>query len=575
MGAINDEEPKETKVLVTRTCSTARNLSNLEPTGSSVIVQVNRKPKKVNSVPKAECMLERSVSCNEVKLEALIDTGAHSTILNEDVLITNDWKLEQRNQPLVGADGKYLHTCGTTVINFEITIGHITKSKLERVIVVKNLTSQLILGLELMRELKIVIFTNSMKLSFEKESIFPGARTCKYEVIPSRSQVVVPAIANVKGTVMTESFNFDPRLMVARVIANASDNTLPVLLLNQSNDEILQPAGTQIASIEQISTPKTPVISKVSSIEEIDGPIKVGNQLNDEQVRKLETLIRKHANAFSVNGSLGLSTTHKNEIELLPGAKPVTEPLRRRAQIQIHETREQIKRMLNEGIIEESKSPWARLVVKGYEQRKGIDFSETFAPVARIETIRTLLAYAASEGLCLHQFDVTTAFLNGKLEEDIYLQVPEGLDIKENQCLKLDKALYGLKQAPRAWNSTFNDKMSLLGFNQAKTHMQKKNGEHRLCIDFRPLNAVTKKWVHPLPNIEDCLDTLSGKKFFSQIDFSSGFWQIPMDDKSKELTAFRTEDGQFQFKRMPFGLCNAPASFQKIVNATLAGLKGS
>lgn len=103
---------------------------------------------------------------------------------------------------------------------------------------------------------------------------------------------------------------------------------------------------------------------------------------------------------------------------------------------------------------------------------------------------------------------------------------------------------------------------------------KKKNGQFRLCIDFRRLNSLTKKLVHPLPNIEDCLETLSGKKFFSQIDFASGFWQIPMEPSSKELTAFRTEDGLFHFRRMPFGLTNAPATFQRMMNAIFAGLKG-
>lgn len=102
---------------------------------------------------------------------------------------------------------------------------------------------------------------------------------------------------------------------------------------------------------------------------------------------------------------------------------------------------------------------------------------------------------------------------------------------------------------------------------------KKKNGEMRLCIDFRKLNSMTKKNVYPLPNVEDCLETLAGKNFFSQIDFYSGFWQIKMQKESKELTAFRTEDSLFQFKRMPFGLTNALASFQ-MINVTLAGLKG-
>ena len=95
----------------------------------------------------------------------------------------------------------------------------------------------------------------------------------------------------------------------------------------------------------------------------------------------------------------------------------------------------------------------ARLVVKGYNQQEGIDFEETFAPVARLEAIRILIAFAAFMGFKLYQMDVKCAFLNGFLEEDVYVEQPPGFENPEfpNHIYKLDKALYGLKQAPRSW----------------------------------------------------------------------------------------------------------------------------
>ncbi|KAJ0448763.1 putative RNA-directed DNA polymerase [Helianthus annuus] len=95
----------------------------------------------------------------------------------------------------------------------------------------------------------------------------------------------------------------------------------------------------------------------------------------------------------------------------------------------------------------------ARLVAKGYSQQPGIDFQETFAPVARFETVRVILSVAANMGWLVHQMDVKSAFLNGDLNEEIYLEQPEGFVIpgKEKMVYKLHKALYGLKQAPRAW----------------------------------------------------------------------------------------------------------------------------
>lgn len=94
----------------------------------------------------------------------------------------------------------------------------------------------------------------------------------------------------------------------------------------------------------------------------------------------------------------------------------------------------------------------AQLVAKGYSQQQGIDFEETFSPVARFETVRTILALAAQLGWPVYQFDVKSAFLNGDLQEEVYVSRPEGFISSEgkSKVYRLKKALYGLKQAPRA-----------------------------------------------------------------------------------------------------------------------------
>lgn len=92
----------------------------------------------------------------------------------------------------------------------------------------------------------------------------------------------------------------------------------------------------------------------------------------------------------------------------------------------------------------------ARLVVRGFSQKKDIDYNESFSHVARFDTIRAMLSVSANEHLELAQFDVQTAFLNGILEEDIYMAQPEGFKDETNRVCKLDKSLYGLKQPPGA-----------------------------------------------------------------------------------------------------------------------------
>nr|GEX16016.1 retrovirus-related Pol polyprotein from transposon TNT 1-94 [Tanacetum cinerariifolium] len=100
----------------------------------------------------------------------------------------------------------------------------------------------------------------------------------------------------------------------------------------------------------------------------------------------------------------------------------------------------------------------ARLVAKGYSPEEGIDYDETFAPVARIETIRIFLAFATYMNFKFYQMDVKNAFLNGKLNEEVYVKQPHGFESSEfpDYVYKLDKALYGLKQAPKAWYETLS-----------------------------------------------------------------------------------------------------------------------
>ena len=97
----------------------------------------------------------------------------------------------------------------------------------------------------------------------------------------------------------------------------------------------------------------------------------------------------------------------------------------------------------------------ARLVAKGYNQKYGVDYEKVFAPVARLDTVRMLISLAAYHNQKIYQSDVKSAFLNGNLEEEVYVQQPEGFVAKEEEhkVCRLKKALYGLKQAPRAWNS--------------------------------------------------------------------------------------------------------------------------
>ena len=102
--------------------------------------------------------------------------------------------------------------------------------------------------------------------------------------------------------------------------------------------------------------------------------------------------------------------------------------------------------------------------------------------------------------------------------------------------------------------------------------VKKKDGNLRFCIDYRKLNDVTVKDSYPLPRINDCLDALSGGKYFSAFDLRSGYFQVKMDERDKEKTSFVTRSGLYQFKVLPFGVTNGVATFQRLMDLTMAGL---
>ncbi|RVX14584.1 Retrovirus-related Pol polyprotein from transposon TNT 1-94 [Vitis vinifera] len=137
-----------------------------------------------------------------------------------------------------------------------------------------------------------------------------------------------------------------------------------------------------------------------------------------------------------------------------------------------------------DGLVERFK---ARLVARGFTQSYGIDYQETFAPVAKLNTIRILLSLAVNQDWCLQQLDIKNAFLNGDLEEEVYMEIPPGFEesMAKNQVCKLQKSLYGLKQSPRAWFDRFTKAVLKLGYKQGQadhTLFVKKSHAGKLAI---------------------------------------------------------------------------------------------
>ena len=102
----------------------------------------------------------------------------------------------------------------------------------------------------------------------------------------------------------------------------------------------------------------------------------------------------------------------------------------------------------------------------------------------------------------------------------------------------------------------------------------KPGGTYRVCTDFRKVNSVTTTDYYPIPRIDDCIDKIGSAKFVSKFDLLKGYWQVPLTEKAREVSAFVTPDGLYQYKVMPIGMKNAPATFQRMIHSLLHHLEG-
>jgi hypothetical protein len=201
----------------------------------------------------------------------------------------------------------------------------------------------------------------------------------------------------------------------------------------------------------------------------------------------------------------------------------------------------------------------ARLVAKGYVQRQGIDYEEVFAPVARMESVRVILAVATHQGWAIHHMDVKSAFLNGNLSKEVYVVQPPGFSVAghEKKVLRLHKALYGLKQAPRAWNAKLDHSLGQLGFVRSSCEhglYTRGAGKTRLVVGIYVDDLI----ITGLDSEEISVFKTEMKAMFNMSDLGSLYYYLGIEVKQRpgKIELGQSSYAKKLLERAGMGTCN-------------------
>ena len=362
------------------------------------------------------------------------------------------------------------------------------------IVVVSPLITKASLGLDFMRKHKVTIDLGKAEINIGREDpitihqhnqsphVLGSVFLLDSVTLPPLSEIVVMAYSDILTQGETYIIEVKPGKSLACSVAHAlvepRNSKIPIRLLNPKTEAVVIPKHVQVGMIELVNVLLGVVANTSASPVQSDSKLddflcsvveESGAELSEEPKEQFFVLLREFGDV-SAQSSSDFGRTSKLEHEIHTGdSTPVRQAVRRVSPHYRQEVEKLLHIMLNEGVVQPSKSPWASPFVL----------------------------------------------------------------------------------------------------------VQKKDNSFRFCIDYRKLNEVTHKDAYPLPRIDDTLNTLAGSKWFSTLDMLSGYWQVQVAEKDRPKTAFCTTEGLFEFKVMPFGLCNAPATFQRLMDLVLAGLQWS
>lgn len=330
----------------------------------------------------------QKIKLNGKHFQAMLDSGSKMSFIHSRIAKQLKVQPDGSSVNVIRADSKKLNCQGKVVVNLHITIGQTSKMVDCEFVVMTDLCVDVLMGNELMALLKLSVNPSKRSASFVREG--KGLRLLQTIRLPPRSQTVV-TVETGHGVesddiVLATIHNIGSSILVANSIDQVDDEgRVNCLVINLEKAELEVASGTQIAGVQILEQDergeleeKATLAGAAMQLPTTEEVVQIGDELSETQVNELRRLLARHVSAFSVNGRIGETNLIEHSIELMEGAQPVVEPLRRRPLKHRQECERQVAKMLQDGIIEHSSSPWAAAYVvvkkKTGDARICIDF---------------------------------------------------------------------------------------------------------------------------------------------------------------------------------------------------------